>query len=94
MSKIEVTIYDRDGNVHCHPYAGHYCSRSNDVSRQFVNFEKPLVELGAQKFGILGNAEVRIIDAKMCRDIILKIYSRTDRDLCIEFMDIPEELYR
>ena len=91
---FEVTIYDWYGNVYHHPYAGHYCSKSNDVSRQFVNFEKPLVELGAQKFGKLGNAQVRIVDAKMCRDIILKIYSRADRDLCIERMDIPEELYR
>lgn len=91
---FEVTIYDRDGNIYRHPYVGHYCSRSNDVSRQFVNFEKPLTELGAQQFGKLGNAVVRIVDARMCRDIILKIYSRTEADLCIEFMDIPEELYR
>ncbi|MBQ8232976.1 MAG: AAC(3) family N-acetyltransferase [Lachnospiraceae bacterium] len=90
----EVTIYDWYGNVHRHLYAGHYCSKSTDVSRQFVNFEKPLVALGAQKSGRLGNAEVRIVDAKKCRDIILKIYSRTDKDLCIEYMDIPEELYR
>ena len=90
----EVTIYDWHGNVHRHLYAGHYCSKSTDVSRQFVNFEKPLVALGAQKSGRLGNAEVRIVDAKKCRDIILKIYSRTDKDLCIEYMDIPEELYR
>lgn len=90
----EVTIYDWYGNVHRHLYAGHYCSKSTDVSRQFVNFEKPLVALGAQKSGRLGNAEVRIVDAKKCRDIILKIYFRTDKDLCIEYMDIPEELYR
>ena len=90
----EVTIYDWYGNVHRHLYADHYCSKSTDVSRQFVNFEKPLIALGAQKSGRLGNAEVRIVDAKKCRDIILKIYSRTDKDLCIEYMDIPEELYR
>ena len=59
-----------------------------------MNFEKPLVELGVQKFGRLGDAEVRIVDAKMCKDVILKIYSRTHRDLCIEYMDIPEELYQ
>lgn len=90
----EVTIYDWYGNTYRHPYVLHSCSRSDDVSRQFVNFEKPLTELGAQKLGTLGNAEVRIVDAKMCKDIILKIYSRTNQDLCIEYMDIPEELYR
>ena len=90
----EVTIYDWYGNIYRHPYALHSCSRSDDVSRQFVNFEKPLTELGAQKIGRLGNADVRIVDAKMCKDILLKIYSRTNQDLCIEFMDIPEELYK
>lgn len=90
----EVTIYDWYGNIYRHPYALHSCSRSDDVSRQFVNFEKPLTELGAQKIGRMGNADVRIVDAKMCKDILLKIYSRTNQDLCIEFMDIPEELYK
>lgn len=91
---FEVTIIDQNGQKYQHMYAGHYCSRSGDVSRQFVNFEKPLVELGAQKFATLGNATVRIIDTKMCRDIILQIYSRSDRDLCIEYMEIPEAFYK
>lgn len=90
----EAIIRDRDGNVYTHPYVTHFCSRSSDVSRQFVNFEKPLLELGAQKFGKLGNADVRIVDARACKEIVLKILSRTRQDLCIEYMDIPEELYR
>lgn len=89
-----VTILDWEGNPHSHPYAGHFCSKSSDVSRQFVNFEKPLVETGTQTFGTLGNAEVRIVDARACRDLILKIYSRTEEDLCIEYRDLPEALYR
>ena len=89
-----VTILDHNGVSHQHMYAGHFCSKTDDVSRQFVNFEKPFVALGAQKFGKLGNAQVRIVDAGMCRDILLKIYSRADRDLCTGYMDIPEEYYR
>jgi len=91
---FQVTIYDHTGNKYEHMFSGHYCTRSDDVSRQFVNFEKPLVELGALTFGQLGNASVRIVDAKMCRDIILKIYSRSEKDLCIEYMEIPEALYK
>ena len=91
---FEITICDQDGNTHKNLYYRHFCSRCVDVSQHFVNFEKPLVELGAQTFGKLGNAEVRIVDAAMCRDIILKIYSRADRDLCLEPMDLPESLYR
>lgn len=90
----EVTIYDWNGKAYRHPYVSHSCSRSNDVSRQFVNFEKPLTELGALKFGQLGNAPVRIVDARLCKDILLNIYSRATQDLCIEYMDIPEELYK
>lgn len=91
---FEVTIIDWQGNSVQHPYSGHYCSVVGDVSKYFVNFEKPLVALGAQKMGKLGNADVRIVDAKKCQEIILKIYSRADRDLCVEFMDISEEFYR
>ena len=64
------------------------------MSAQYVNFEKPLTELGAQTMGKLGNAEVRIVDARRCREVLLTIFSRADRDLCLEFMDIPEAFYQ
>ena len=89
----DVTIIDQQGNRFTHPQFAHYCSRSNDVSRQFPNFEKALVEMGAQKFGRFGNAEVRIVDAAQCREILLRIFKHADRDLCIEEMEIPEEWY-
>ena len=90
----EVTILGRGGETFRHPFTGHFCSRSPDVSRQYVNFETPLTELGAQKRGGLGNADVRIVDAARCRQIILSIYARADRDLCIQRQEIPPELYR
>ena len=90
---FEVTIRDREGREYRHLYAGHFCSRSSDVSRQFVNFEPALIRLGAQKTGKLGNATVRIVDARRCREILLTIFSRTEQDLCIEHMDIPESFY-
>ena len=89
----EITIVDHHGNRHSHSFRGHYCSRSHDVSAQFGNFEPALIACGAQTHGTLGNATVRIIDAKACRDVILKIYSRTKEDLCIEKMTLPEHLY-
>lgn len=91
---FEVTILDQNGDAFRHPYAGHYCSKTNDISNFFVNFEKPLIALGAQTSGTLGHAEVRVIDASNCRDIILRIYSRADRDPCLEYTDIPEAFYR
>ena len=90
----DLTIIDWEGQELRRSFRTHRCSRTNDVSRQYVNFEKPLRELGAMQFGKLGNAEVRIVDAKRCKEIIMKIFSRATEDLCVEFMDLPEELYR
>ena len=90
---FEVTIIDQNGVEHRHPYASHFCSKVPDVSAQYVNFEKPLTQLGAQTLGKLGNATVRIVDARKCREILLTIFSRSDRDLCLEFMDIPDAFY-
>jgi aminoglycoside 3-N-acetyltransferase len=91
---IPVTIIDHEGTPLQRTMRPHFCSRTNDVSQFYVNFEKPLTELGAQTMGRLGNAEVRIVDAKKCRDIIMTIYSRATEDIFTEFRDIPEELYR
>jgi len=91
---FEVTIVDHDGNRLRRPLRRHRCSKVPDPSRFYVNFEKPLVELGAQTFGTLGNATVRIVDAKACREIILRIYERAEEDIFTEFRDLPERLYR
>ncbi len=90
---FEITVIDQTGKVQKHPYHRHFCSRSRDVSQQYINFEKALLYHDAMTFGTLGNAQVRIVDARKCRDVLLDIFSRTDRDLCIEKMEIPEEFY-
>lgn len=90
----EITIIDHHGNHMVRPMHPHRCSKTNDVSQFYVNFEKPLVQLGAQVFGKLGNAQVRIVDAYLCRDIISRIYNRAQQDIFTEFRDIPEELYK
>ena len=89
-----VTIVDHDGNRLLRAMRPHRCSRTNDVSQFYVNFEKPLVELGAQSSGQLGNAEVRIVDAQKCRQIVSRIYARAESDFFTEFREIPHELYR
>lgn len=86
-------ITDWNGNEIIRPMHWHSCSKIRDVSQFYVNFEKPLVELGAQTFGKLGNATVRIVDAKKCQEIILRIYGRAQSDIFTEFREIPRELY-
>lgn len=89
-----VTIRDHQGNIHETEFCGHHCSRSSDVSRQFVNFDRAFTELGVWKEGRLGNAKVMVVDSAKCRDTVLKIYSRATEDLCIEFMDLDPSLWK
>lgn len=91
---FDVTVVDAQGNRYTHPYYSNHCSKTPDVSQFYVNFEKPLMEMGAQARGRLGDADVRIIDSKKCREIIMRIYERATEDIFTEFRKIPEELYR
>lgn len=90
----DVTISDHSGNTLTYPMRSHSCSRANDVSLFYVNFEKPLVESGAQAFGQLGSAQVRIVDAMKCRKIVSRIYERAESDIFTEYREIPESLYK
>ncbi len=96
-----VTIRDYDGQEISRPCYPHHCSRTWDVSGHFVNFEPAFLACGVMTFGKLGNACVRIVDAKKCRDTVLRIYesaaaddTRTDKDLCVEYLDIPASYYQ
>lgn len=87
-------ITDHNGNTvegKMHP---HYCTRCEDVSANYVNFEPALEALGAQKRAVLGNAEVRIVDAAACRTIIHRIYTRAGGDCTLRKMQIPEAWYK
>lgn len=89
----ETTLIAPDGRTLHGRMAPHFCSRCPDVSKHFVNFEEALTALGAQRFGRLGRAQVRVVDAAACREIILRIYSRADHDVCIAPERIPEAWY-
>ncbi|MBQ3078462.1 MAG: AAC(3) family N-acetyltransferase [Clostridia bacterium] len=89
----DVTVIDCEGNASTHPMHPHFCSKTGDISEYYVNFEKPLIRLGAQTMGKIGNAEVRVVDAYRCREIISRIYSRTKEDIFTGFTEIPEEMY-
>ena len=91
---FEVTITDHNGNVKKKPMHYHKCSKTDDISIYYGNFEKPMVELGIQTFGRFGDAEVCIIDAMACRNLIMKIYDRATEDIFAQHIEIPAELYR
>ena len=90
----DLTVLDQKGTAHVTHFRSHHCSRSKDVSMNSPNYERALVETGAQRFGKLGNATVRIVDAAKCREVVLRILSRADRDPEIQPLAIPEDWYR
>ncbi len=87
------TLISTDGQIRHGQMAPHLCSRCPDVSKNYVNFEEALTALGAQTFGRLGQAQVRVVDAAACRDIILRIYRRADHDICTCPEQLPEAWY-
>ena len=89
-----LTILDADGKRHVTQFRSHHCSRSKDVSMNYPNYEQPLVDTGAQTFGKLGSATVRIVDAAKCRRVVTRILQNADRDVAVEPMTIPPEWYR
>lgn len=90
----EIIILDHSGNRHITQFRHHRCSKHPDVSENYPNFEPALMATGAQRLGKLGNAVVRIVDAAKCREVVLRILSRADRDPEIQPLEIPESWYQ
>lgn len=70
-----------------------YCSKTEDISWFYPNFDEPLTKTNAQSFGQFGNAQVRVVDAMKCREVISRIYARSKEDIFTQHCVIPEELY-
>ena len=84
-----VTIVDYGGRKITHSFRNH----GKSGSANFGNFEKMFVAKGVQTFGRLGNAEVKICDAKKCTEMLLDLYGKVQENLCLEARDIPAYLY-
>jgi len=92
---FDAVIIDYDGNEHRHPFHTHSRPLGEPTSEFFTIFDQPLMETGAQRMGRLGNAEVRIIDACKCQEVLMRIYSRTkDYNQLLHFIDIPKDMYQ
>ena len=87
----DVTVRDYDGREITHKFRPHDASRTGSLN--FNNFEKAFIYHGAQTGGKIGDAYTRVVDAARCRDTLLKIYSRTTKNLCLERQDIPENFW-
>ena len=88
---IELTVFDENGKMYTlAQYSRHRQSRHE----YFVNYKKPLEELGAVTYGRLGDALVYCCDARRCADIIIHMWKKTDHDLNTVLEDIPESYYK
>ena len=94
VDAFEVYVTDWNGNTFHHPMRVHKCSRTEDISLFYGNFEKPMVELGIQTFGKLADAQVRVVDSMGCRELIMKIFSRATEDIFPQHIEIPESWYK
>lgn len=90
----EISVTDHHGNTIKHPFYPQYCSKTEDISWFFGIFEKPMLEMGVQSFGKLGNAEVRIVDAMGCRRLLTEIFQRAEEDIFAQHIELPERLYK
>ena len=64
------------------------------VSDFYPNFEKPLADFGALKYGSLGAAKVLCCDAKQTYDVLKMLWSKAEYDLCCGKREIPTEYYQ
>ena len=85
-----VTVKDYDGQEITHPFRNH----GRTGSLNFNNFEKAFVYHGAQTDGRIGDAYTRVVDAAKCKEVLLRIYSRTTENLCLTAGEIPEEYWK
>lgn len=90
----DITIVNHKGQPLTHPFYQQYCSKTEDISLFFGIFEKPMVEMGVQTFGKLGNAVVRIVDTMGCRKLLTTILTRAQEDIFAQHIELPEELYK
>ena len=87
---IDLTVIDYNGKQYSLTYQKH---GKNTGSSNFEVYRKPLEALGALKNDKLGDAAVGIFDAVKGTEIIKKLWSKADYNLCEELKDIPEEYY-
>ena len=89
-----VTVTDSDGNkLKSPPFHCHCAEGTNDVSRQYPNYEKAFEYHGAMVYSKLGGATVRCCDAERITEVVRLLWKKTDHDLCINAEEIPKVYY-
>jgi len=75
---VRLTVRDYDGTITPRTLIRH----SHSMSDYFMNYEAWLEHRGAVKFGRIGDALVRVCDARKCTHAIAELWKHADHDLC------------
>ena len=75
---VHLTVRDYAGNVTPRTLHRH----SNSMSDYFMNYEAYLEQVDAVRFGRIGDALVRVCDARKCTEAIRALWKHADHDLC------------
>ncbi len=77
-TSVQLTVRDYEGNVTSRTLTRH----SHSMSDYFMNYESYLEQRSAVTFGRLGDALVRVCDARKCTHAIAELWKHADHDLC------------
>lgn len=85
-ARTRLYLRDARGNVTERPIYRHLRSMSDN----YMNYEPYFLQTGAVTMGRLGDAVVRVCDARGCAETVKRLWEKADRDLCAtrETLDI------
>ena len=78
VAPVALTVRDYDGAVTPRLLTRH----SHSMSDYFMNYEAYLEHVNAVTFGRIGDALVRVCDARKCTHAIADLWKHADHDLC------------
>ena len=87
---VSLAVRDYDGTITHTKLTRH----SHSMSDFFMNYESYLEQVGAVEFGRVGDALVRVCDARKCTHAIADLWKNADHDLCErnEILDLEKLL--
>lgn len=85
-----LSLRDREGKVTPRPIYRH----KRSMSDYYMNYEPYLEQIGAVRYGMLGNALTRVCDARACAEAVKRLWQNAEHDLCAgkEVLDLEKLL--
>ncbi len=90
------TIRDHEGKeIKSLPFHSHKAAVTpENTSEYYPNCKEAFEYHGAVSYHHLGNALVTCCDVRRLTDVVMMIYARSGRDVCLTHTPVPEEYYK